>query len=66
MSSHDICVVEVAEKRHNWCVLRSWFNLWQERLERVRELAHFQQLVEEKGRRAVIRRTLTHWRHCII
>lgn len=56
----------MAEKRHNVCVLRSWFNLWQERLERVRELAHFQQLVEEKGRRAVIRRTLTHWRHCII
>ena len=60
-----MCDTEVAEKRYSGCVLRRVLATWQERHKRTRELAQFQELVEERGQRAVARRVIFHWKHCI-
>lgn len=52
------------ERCHSTLLVR-YLTVWQHRLQRTRQLAEFEQLVAERGVRAVKRRTLSHWRHCI-
>ena len=61
----DAALADMAVESRSWWLLRRQFTLWQKRLERARELANFQRLVEEMGKRAVKRRALSQWRHCI-
>ncbi len=42
------------------------FDGWRNRLERVRELATFQELIVEKGQAAVKRRAFQLWKYCIL
>ena len=55
----------MAEKWYGRCVLRRVLTTWQERHERTRDLAQFQEQVEERGRRAIARRVIFYWKHCI-
>lgn len=55
----------LARKRCHSTLLMRYLAVWQHQLERTRQLAEFQQLVAERGVRAVKRRTFSLWRHCI-
>jgi hypothetical protein len=59
-------VAEMAARFHRVTVLQIHFCDWQWAWERRQSLAAQQALVEELARKMVLRRALTHWKHCIL
>ncbi len=56
---------ELATRAYCSKLVSSVFDSWRDRLERVRELAMFQELVVERGQVAVMRRAFQRWKFCI-